>query len=189
MHHDLLLTGPTVTLRPLTLSDAGDLADLSDAEELQWHTAALPLDEQTAADNIRRLLDHPTVQPLAVVGSDDGVLRGMTSFYDQDRSVPRVEIGHTHYGRQWWGGETNPAAKLLLLGHAFEEWGCARVALRCDAENARSRGAIERLGASYEGVLRSHRRRWDGTVADTAYFSILAGEWPTVRAGLEARLS
>ena len=64
---------------------------------------------------------RPFVKPLAVVGSDDGVLRGMTSFYDRDQSVPRVEIGHTHYGRQWWGGETNPAAKLLLLGQAFEE--------------------------------------------------------------------
>ena len=73
----------------------------------------------------------------AVVGGD-GEFRGMTTFYDFASSVPRVEIGHTHYGRRFWGGVTNPACKLLLLSHAFDVWGCVRVALRCDATTARS---------------------------------------------------
>ena len=88
--------------------------------------------------------------------------------------MPRVEIGHTYYARRFWGGETNPHTKLLMLDHAFGVWSCERVALRCDADNARSAAAIQRLGARPEGVLRGHRRRHDGTVADTAYFSIAA---------------
>ena len=75
-----------------------------------------------------------------------------------------------------------------MLTHAFEIWGCARVALRADARNTRSIGAITRLGATPEGVLRRHRLAPDGTLADTAYFSVVADEWPAVRAGLLARL-
>jgi RimJ/RimL family protein N-acetyltransferase len=75
-----------------------------------------------------------------------------------------------------------------MLAHAFDAWSCERVALRCDAANGRSARAIERLGARPEGVLRGHRRRHDGTVADTAYFSVLRTEWPEVRRGLLARV-
>ena len=74
-----------------------------------------------------------------------------------------------------------------MLTHAFDTWACERVALRCDADNTRSAAAIQRLGAKAEGVLRAHRRRHDGTVADTAYFSILRAEWPDVRRALVAR--
>ena len=100
---------------------------------------------------------------------------------------PRVEIGNTYYGRRFWGGETNPHVKMLMRTHAFGTWGCGQVALRCAAADTRSASAIERLGARSEGVLRAHRRRHDGTVADTAYFSILRAEWPGVRRGLLAR--
>jgi RimJ/RimL family protein N-acetyltransferase len=75
-----------------------------------------------------------------------------------------------------------------MLGHAFDVWGCARVALRADTRNTRSVAAITRLGAVPEGVLRNHRLAPDGTRGDTAYFSILPAEWPGVRAGLLARL-
>lgn len=188
------LAGPWVLLRPLDTGDAEELARLSAAsptarEDLRWHTDPLPLDAATAAQNIARLLQHPSVLPFAVTGAEDGVLRGITSFYDYVSSVPRVEVGHTQYARSHWGGPTNPATKLLLLTHAFTGWGCARVALRCDADNQRSAAAIRRLGARPEGILRCHRRRHDGQVADTAYFSITQGDWPVVRAGLTQRLA
>ena len=194
MHHDLLLTGPVVALRPLSTDDAADLAALTSdspdvAGDLRWHTSPLPVDEPTARANIEALVGNPTVTAFAVVGSSAGELRGITTFYEHVSSVPRVEVGHTHYGRRFWGGDTNPACKLLLLGHAFEVWGCVRVALRCDAANERSAGAILRLGARSEGVLRNHRRRHDGTVGDTAYFSVTDAEWPAVRAGLRARVT
>ena len=194
MRHDLVLTGPVVTLRPLGLEDAAALAAVTTdspdvTSDLRWHTSPLPVDEVTARANIGALVDNPTVTAFAVVGSSLGELRGITTFYEHVASVPRVEIGHTQYGRRFWGGDTNPACKLLLLTQAFEVWGCVRVALRCDAANERSAGAIRRLGATSEGVLRNHRRRYDGTVGDTAYFSVTDADWPAVRAGLRARVT
>jgi RimJ/RimL family protein N-acetyltransferase len=194
MHHDLELTGPVVTLRPLGPDDAAALAavtvDSPDVgSDLRWHTTPPPVDEQAARADIESLLANPTVTALAVIGTASAELRGITTFYDHAAAVPRVEIGHTQYGRRFWGGPTNPACKLLMLEHAFETWGCVRVALRCDAENERSAGAIRRLGATPEGVLRNHRRRHDGTVGDTAYFSITDDQWPAVQAGLRARLA
>jgi len=86
------------------------------------------------------------------------------------------------------GGPTNPACKLLLLEHAFEVWGMHRVALRADARNARSIAAMRKLGLVPEGMLRGHRVAADGSRGDTAYFSVLAPEWPAMRAGLLSRL-
>jgi N-acetyltransferase len=185
--HDLHLTGPEVSLAPLTEEHAEPLAALGDAEAYRWHTSPPPLDAATAATSIRALRADPTVRALAVTSTTGGELRGITSFYDLAPAVPRVEIGHTFYGRRFRGGATNPHTKLLMLEHAFGAWACERVALRCDAANSRSAAAIERLGARPEGLLRGHRRRHDGTVADTAYFSVLRAEWPAVRAGLLAR--
>jgi N-acetyltransferase len=141
------------------------------------------------AATIRSALDAPDRLRFTVLDAATGQVRGSTSFYDWAPDSSRVEIGRTYYGRAWWGGATNPACKLLLLTHAFDVWGCARVALRADAANTRSTAAIQRLGAVPEGVLRSHRVRPDGSRGDTAYFSILADEWPAVRAGLESRLA
>jgi RimJ/RimL family protein N-acetyltransferase len=187
VEHDLHLTGPVVTLVALATGHAAALAALGDAAAYAWHTSPLPLTPGTARQSIEALLENPTTLAFAVTSSGDGGLRGITSFYEHVPSVPRVEIGHTYYGRDFWGGDTNPHTKLLMLGHAFDVWSCERVALRCDAANTRSAGAIQRLGARPEGVLRGHRRRHDGTVADTAYFSILRAEWPGVRDGLLAR--
>jgi RimJ/RimL family protein N-acetyltransferase len=194
MHHELVLQGPVVTLRPLVVSDAADLAVLTSssptaAEDLRWHTSPPPVDEPTARAEVERLHADPTTMAFAVVGTVHGELRGITAFYEHAPAVPRVEVGHTQYGRQYWGSATNPATKLLMLTHAFEEWRCVRVALRCDARNERSAGAIRRLGARPEGVLRNHRRSHDGTVADTAYFSITDQEWPSVREDLRARVA
>ena len=111
-----------------------------------------------------------------------------TALYDPVPTV-RVDVGHTVYARPVWGTEVNPACKLLLLGHAFEELGVARVGLRCDHRNTRSHQAILRLGATFEGTLRAFRKAADGTIADADYFSVTAPEWPAVRAGLEARLT
>ena len=187
MEHDLHLTGPVVTLVPLATGHAADLAALGDPAAYAWHTSPLPLTPDSALLGIEGLLANPTTLAFAVTSTADGGLRGITSFYEHVPSVPRVEIGHTFYGRAFWGGDTNPHTKLLLLGHAFDVWACERVALRCDADNTRSARAIQRLGARPEGVLRGHRRRHDGTVADTAYFSVVRAEWPAVRDGLLAR--
>jgi RimJ/RimL family protein N-acetyltransferase len=100
----------------------------------------------------------------------------------------RAEIGFTWYAQSAQGSEVNPAAKLLLFAHAFAS-GANRVELKCDARNTRSRAAILKLGATQEGILRHHMVMPDGHLRDTVYFSVLAQEWPQVRARLEARLA
>jgi len=188
MEHDLTLTGHGLTLRPLLPDDAAALLGLVDTASWQGFTSPPPPDE----DAMRAWVDAAVTAPGKVVfavAGEGGELRGTTSFYDLAEDQGRVEIGSTLYGRAWWGGRTNPAAKLLLFTHAFETWGLARVALRADARNTRSLAAIARLGAVPEGVLRSHRVAGDGSRGDTVYFSVLADEWPTVRARLEARLA
>ncbi len=189
MHHELILAGPVVRLEPLRRRHAEALAALAEPEALAFHTSPLPLTPELAGAEIDSLGAAPTTMPFAVLDTTTGELRGITAFYDQVPTVPRVEIGHTFYGRRFWGGDTNPSTKLLMLEHAFETWRCERVALRCDSENLRSAQAIRRLGARPEGILRAHRRRHDGTVADTSYFSILRADWPAVRQGLEARIA
>jgi RimJ/RimL family protein N-acetyltransferase len=118
-----------------------------------------------------------------------GTLVGTSSLAEADLVNESVHLGSTFYGPRWWGTAVNPEVKLLLLGHAFEDCGFGRVRIQTDLVNARSQAAIERLGAVREGVLRRHLRREDGTFRDTVVFSVLADEWPAVRAGLEARRS
>lgn len=188
VEHDLHLSGPVVSLVPLAVEHADQLAALGDAEAYAWSTTPPPLTTAAAFASIYDLQQDPTVMAFAVTSVADGELRGMTTFYEHAPAVPRVEIGHTFYGRRFWGGGTNPHTKLLMLTHAFDVWSCERVALRCDSGNTRSAAAIRRLGARAEGVLRSHRRRHDGTVADTAYFSVVRADWPDVRRGLLDRV-
>ena len=113
---------------------------------------------------------------------------GVTCYLDIVRSERTLEVGGTAYARPWWAGRVNPSCKFLLLRHAFEDLGAERVALKTDIRNTRSQGAIARLGAVREGVLRSTITRRDGTRRDTVHFSVLPAEWPGVRADLLARL-
>ncbi|WP_100349431.1 GNAT family N-acetyltransferase [Luteimicrobium subarcticum] len=197
MIHDTVLVGPDVRLEPLGPEHAADLLPLIDAAAWFGFTTPTPTSTAALAEWIDAAVATPgrlafvvrSTPPGAPPDSSPGEVRGTTSFYDLDRALGRVEIGHTLYGRPWWGGRTNPATKLLLLTHAFDTWGLRRVALRADARNMRSLAAIARLGATREGVLRQHRVAADGTVGDTVYFSVLADEWPRVRDGLHRRLA
>lgn len=112
---------------------------------------------------------------------------GMSSYIAIDGRNRSVEIGGTYYAPEFRGGAVNPAAKRLLLGHAFAS-GMNRVQFCVDALNARSRAAVLKLGAVQEGLLRAQKITWTGRVRDTVVFSILADEWPAVRARLDARL-
>jgi N-acetyltransferase len=106
---------------------------------------------------------------------------------DQD-ILDACEIGYTWLAPRAQRTPVNTEAKLLLLGHAFETWSCFRVTIKTDERNLRSRRAIERLGAKADGVLRSAHPAVDGKPRNTAYYGIIAAEWPQVRAGLLARL-
>lgn len=119
----------------------------------------------------------------------DDTLVGATSYLDIDAANRRVEVGATWIGRAWWRTEVNTATKLLVLGHGFDTLGLERIALKTDHLNVRSQRAIERLGGRYEGTLRHHILRPDGTWRDTVYYSILSAEWPEVRDRLAAALA
>jgi RimJ/RimL family protein N-acetyltransferase len=100
-----------------------------------------------------------------------------------------LEIGWTWLHPDAWGTGVNVEAKLLMLRHAFETWGCRRVELKTDALNERSRGAMEAMGATFEGIHRKHMLVRGGENRDSAWYSVTDDEWPGVRAGLSARLT
>jgi RimJ/RimL family protein N-acetyltransferase len=120
-------------------------------------------------------------------GADAGTLVGTSTLTDFELPIAATHIGWTAFDPRVWGTAVNPEAKLLMLGEAFDH-GFGKVRLQADSVNARSRAAIEKLGAQFEGVLRRVRLRADGTLSGTAVYSVLDDEWPAVRAGLERRL-
>jgi RimJ/RimL family protein N-acetyltransferase len=124
----------------------------------------------------------------ATVERASGKLVGSTRFMNIDRANRRVEIGSTWIAPAWQRSAINTEAKYLMLRHAFEPWGCIRVELKTDALNQKSRNAILRIGAKEEGTLRQHMITYTGRRRDTVYFSVLEGEWPKVKMGLEARM-
>ncbi len=186
------LTGRFVILRPLSAADVPALARAGAHDEIWTHLMSGP---GRTEEEMRRLVTELLEQaarretlPFSVQRAPDGPLIGMTRFLNIERANRAVEIGGTWYDPAYWGTGVNPESKWLLLRHAFESEGAHRVQLIADVRNHRSQRAIERLGAQREGVLRDHRVRRDGTYRSSVYYSILANEWPRVRAALERRL-
>jgi RimJ/RimL family protein N-acetyltransferase len=122
------------------------------------------------------------------VSRPDGRFAGISTYLSPDAISRNVEIGMTMYTADAQGAEVNPATKRLLLEHAFEQ-GAVRVQFNVDLRNKRSQAAVKKLGATQEGILRNNRILPNGVLRSTVVFSILAGEWPTVKAGLDARLA
>lgn len=182
----VVLKNAHVRLEPLEMGHAAELADAREGLEYAWYTvvpAAVP-------DEIARRLaqrDAGAMNPFAVFAGGRAV--GMTTFCNIDQPNRHVEIGYTWLSPAVQRTAVNTAAKLLLLGHAFEACDAIAVEFRTHWHNRQSRAAIERLGAKQDGVLRNQRIGADGTVRDTVVYSILPHEWPTVRHGLEARLA
>jgi RimJ/RimL family protein N-acetyltransferase len=112
----------------------------------------------------------------------------MTTYMNVDAVNKRVEIGSTWYARRVQRSPLNTECKKLLLAHAFDTLNCIAVEFRTHRFNTQSRRAIERLGAQLDGILRSHQVSPDGTLRDTAVYSIVAAEWPTVRSHLNWQL-
>lgn len=123
-----------------------------------------------------------------VGGPHDGDVVGTTTLGDFDVAREATHIGWTAYDPRVWGTAVNPETKLLLLQHAFDS-GFGRVKIQTDVLNLHSRSAIDKLGATFEGVVRREQQRADGTWRDTALFSIVVEEWPAVRTSLEERLA
>lgn len=189
------LRGSFVTLRRIDPErDAPELFARLDHDEVWAHIPLRPSDPDDYASQLRGRSPeegwHVWTVRLArdLRGLTAGSIVGTTSYLNASPRDAAVEIGATAYAPEVWASAVNPEAKLLLLGHAFDEMHAGRVQIKTDIRNARSQQAIARLGATYEGTLRRHFRRTDGTVRDTVMFSIIAEEWPSVRARLEARV-
>ena len=129
-----------------------------------------------------------TTASWAVVGADDGRVLGHTTFLNISRQDRRLEIGSTYLAASTHRTGVNVATKRALLAHAFEELDCLGVEFRVHHLNLASRRAVEALGAQQDGILRAHRILPDGSVRHTVVYSILASEWPGIRAMLDARL-
>jgi RimJ/RimL family protein N-acetyltransferase len=184
------LAGRHARLVPLAPEHAPALAEAVQDGELWrlWYTT-VPSPDGLPAEIERRLRLHAagTMLPFAVLDAD-GVPVGMTTYMNVDAVHRRLEIGSTWLARRVQRTPLNTECKRLLLGHAFDSLGCIAVEFRTHFFNHASRRAIERLGARLDGVLRHHQRMADGTLRDTCVYSIVAAEWPTVRAHLTWQL-
>lgn len=181
------LEGQYVRLVPLAMEHRQALeAAIRDGEIWKiWYTYA-PAPEEMEAEIDRRLALQKagTMLPFTVVDRTTGDVVGMTSYMNVDAPNRRVEIGSTWYARKVQRTGLNTEAKMLLLGYAFEQLRCIAVEIRAHSLNRESRRAIERLGAKLDGVLRHHAFAKNGTLRDTCVYSIVAGEWATVKAHL-----
>jgi RimJ/RimL family protein N-acetyltransferase len=184
------LNGPHARLEPLakihrdgliTAAQDGDLSKI-------WYTT-IPSPEKMDAEIDRRLSLQASGAMLPWTVKDaSGKIAGMTTYMNVDAANRRVEIGSTWYGKWVQRTALNTQCKLMLLEHAFEKLDCIAVEFRTHFFNHQSRRAIERLGAKQDGIMRNHQIAPNGTLRDTVVYSILPGEWPTVKAHLTYQL-
>jgi N-acetyltransferase len=184
------LRGAHARLEPLSHDQRDGLVEaVSDGELWKlWYTF-VPAPEDMTKEIDRRLGLQAAGSMLAFTVFDaDGKISGMTTYMNVDAANRRVEIGSTWYAKRVQRSAVNTQCKLLLLTHAFEKLDCIAVEFRTHFFNQQSRRGIERLGAKQDGILRNHVIAPNGTLRDTVVFSIIAGEWPTVKAHLNYQL-
>jgi RimJ/RimL family protein N-acetyltransferase len=199
------LGGRHVRLEPLQQRHAAGLAEAAADDPSLYQLSPVPQGEAAAAEYIEAALaqrDAGTAAPFAVLRRADGAIIGSTRFWDlvwwpwpqghprHGIAAPDVcEIGFTWLARSAIRTVANTEMKRLMLGHAFEVWEVESVCLHTDARNERSRRAMERIGAQFEGILRAHRLATDCLPRDSARYSITAPEWPRVKRRLEEMLA
>jgi RimJ/RimL family protein N-acetyltransferase len=187
------LTGRVARLEPLEERHLDDLARVSGEEDI-WRFFAGPMGrtraELEAVLRLRtRQREESTCLTFAIVSLADGRAVGSSSYFDIAPVDRRLEIGSTWLGAPARRTGINTECKYLLLRHAFEALGANRVQLKTDSRNLRSQAAIERIGAVKEGVLRAHLYAGDGVLRDTVMYSVIAPEWPAVKARLEGLMA
>ena len=189
--HPVTLSGQQVTLAPLSQSHATDLAEASADGNLStlWYTM-VPTPEEVPAEIDRRLAlqEGGSMVPFAILDVA-GRAVGMTTYMNIDHINQRLEVGSTWYRKSVQRTGLNTECKLLMLRHAFEDLNAIAVEFRTHVINHQSRRAIERVGAKLDGILRAHMKMANGTIRDTAVYSIIAPEWPTVQAHLTHQMT
>lgn len=185
------LRGAHARLEPLSPAHREGLVEaVRDGELWKLWFTLIPRPEEMTKEIDRRLalMAAGSMLPFTVRDAR-GAIVGMTTYMNADATNRRVEIGSTWYAKSVQRTAVNTQCKLLLLTHAFEALDCIAVEFRTHFFNHASRRGIERLGAKRDGILRSHQVAPNGTLRDTVVYSIIASEWPTVRAHLEYQLN
>ena len=185
------LRGAYARLEPLSHDQRDGLTEAVRDGELWklWYTfVPAPEDMTKEIDRRLGLQAAGSMLPFTVFDAD-GKISGMTTYMNVDTPNRRVEIGSTWYAKRVQRSAVNTQCKILLLTHAFEKLDCIAVEFRTHFFNHQSRRGIERLGAKLDGILRSHQIAPNGTLRDTVVYSIIAGEWPTVKAHLNYQLN
>lgn len=184
------LQGKVGSLVPLSHDHAADLAIASADGELHklWYTTVpAPGDVPAEIDRRLSLCESGSMVPFAILDAS-GRAVGMTTYMNIDHSNHRLEIGSTWYRKSVQRTGLNTECKFLMLCHAFEMLDAIAVEFRTHVINSQSRRAIERLGARLDGILRRHMIMANGTIRDTAVYSITAADWPTTKAHLEFQM-
>ncbi|MEM6496646.1 MAG: GNAT family protein [Pseudomonadota bacterium] len=184
---DVTLKGEIATIAPLEHAHAEDLKEATSDGELHklWYTTAPSAETMTKdIDSRLALRKAGSMLPFSVFLNETGKAVGMTTYLNIDAAHRRIEIGGTWYRKSTQRTGLNTECKFLLLRHAFEELDCIAVEFRTHFMNQQSRRAIERLGAKFDGILRAHMIIPNGTIRDTAVYSLTAPEWPAAKANL-----
>lgn len=178
----VVLTGETLRLEPLRQEHAQGLYNRGrSAGDWSYMPRACFIDMADTRQWIDEAIAAPGQLPFAIVEKAKGKVIGSTRYLNIRPEHRSLEIGWTWLGQQWQRTAANTEAKLLLLCHAFDRLGCVRVEFKTDARNARSQRALERIGATREGVLRKHMIVQGNFARDSVYFSVIDSDWPGVR--------
>ncbi len=183
------LSSNGITLKPLTLSHATDLAEAcQDGELWKINETSVP-EPDKVIDYINTATSMADRQAFVVIDESNGKAIGTTSFHDILPFAKRLEIGYTWYAKSYWRTHVNTICKLMLLTHIFEILDYRTVGWRTDIGNYRSQQAIKRLGAKKDGVIRGNRVRRDGVISDTVMYSLIKSEWLRVKLELTKKLN
>ena len=183
------LSSNGITLEPLSLHHANDLSIACQDGKLWLITTTSVPEPLRVIDYINDAHHEADRCAFAVIDENTGKAIGTTSYHDILPLTKRLEIGYTWYAKSYWHTHVNPTCKIMMLTHAFETLGYLTVGLRTGTGNYRSQRAIERLGVSKDGIVRGNRVSRDGTISGTVMYSLIASEWPDIKAELKKRLS
>jgi RimJ/RimL family protein N-acetyltransferase len=192
LQHPLVLKGRMVELRPVEEENLNELFNVGRDREIWRLTSVDYSDPAIFYPNFKAALherEHGKAYPFLVCQREGGRVIGTTRLLDIHPHDKKVEIGVTWIASEFWGSGINTECKQLLLEYCFETLGANRVQFRAKADNSRSRRALEKIGATFEGVMRKDKIEPSGNSRDTAFYSVVCEEWPSVKSRLTVQLA
>ena len=187
----IILENDVVQLRPIELGDVEAILEAASNPNVWIHMSDTLLTRAAVLDYTEKAVKEREAgqsHKFVIISKETGKIIGSTTFFEISSAHKRLEIGYTWLNPTYWRTNINTNCKYLLLMYCFEQWGMHRVQIKTDHENLRSQKAIERLGATKEGVLRNHMIRKDGTTRHTVMYSVTKEDWPEMKRHFEEKL-